>query len=225
VEQASGTPPGGRSFLRATFLIFRKNDPFLNIKINLQPFSFLGLSSTQMQGDPMYRIIKYLTFLLLFFPIVCRADSADTLPVMNAVDAVVIEINAARTQILAQLNAVSSPPITQALINALKRGVDVEVIADKSSLASKNSAAGMLTDAGIPTYIDARHFTSRNKIILVIDHDALISGTFTVIKKTGVTDMKKILMLKGNKPKAESFIRDFEKHKAHSEAYIEKPAL
>jgi hypothetical protein len=185
----------------------------------------MGLSSTKIQGDPMYRIIKYLTILLLFIPIICRADSADTMPVMNAVDAVVIEINTARTQILAQLNAVSSTPITQALINASQRGVDIEVIADKSTLASKNSAAAMLAGAKIPTYIDARHFTSRNKILLVIDRDSLVTGTFTVIKKTGVSDMKKILMLKGNKPKAESFIQDFEKHKAHSETYTGKPAL
>jgi hypothetical protein len=173
----------------------------------------------------MHRIIKYLTILLLLTPIWCRADSTDTMPVMNAVDAVVIEINSARTQILAQLNAVSSPPITQALINAFKRGVDIEVIADKSTLSTKSSAAAILAGAGIPTYIDARHFTSRNKILLVIDRDALVTGTFTIIKKTGVTDMKKILMLKGNKPKAESFIQDFEKHKAHSETYTGEPAL
>ena len=51
----------------------------------------------------------------------------------------------------------TSAPIAKALVDAKKRGVDTEVILDKSQRTEKYSSADFVAHEGIPTFIDAAH--------------------------------------------------------------------
>ncbi len=77
------------------------------------------------------------------------------------------EIRKAQTSILVQAYSFTSATIAQALVEAQKHGVKIEVILDKSNVTDKYSAAVFLLHAGIPTKIDAAHAIAHNKVIIL----------------------------------------------------------
>src|SRR5215831_9507690 len=58
----------------------------------------------------------------------------------DATEAVVREVNAAKTQVLVQAYSFTSAPIAKALLDAHKRGVKVLAVLDKSNETEKYSA-------------------------------------------------------------------------------------
>ena len=85
----------------------------------------------------------------------------------NCTDAIVQALGDAKRTILVQAYTFTSAPIAKALLDAHKRGVQVQVILDKSQRTEKYSSADFLANQGVPTMIDANHAISHNK---VIDH-------------------------------------------------------
>jgi hypothetical protein len=90
-------------------------------------------------------------------------------------EAVVKELDSAKTTVLLQAYSFTSAPIAKALLAAHKRGVKVEVILDKSQKTAKYSEADFLVNVGIPAKIDARHTIAHNKV-MVIDGQTVITG-------------------------------------------------
>jgi phosphatidylserine/phosphatidylglycerophosphate/cardiolipin synthase-like enzyme len=82
----------------------------------------------------------------------------------GATDAIIRELNKARSTILVQVYLFSSEPIAKALLNAHKRGVKVEVILNKSQRTDKYSPATFFFNAGIPVKIDAAHAIAHIKL-------------------------------------------------------------
>jgi phosphatidylserine/phosphatidylglycerophosphate/cardiolipin synthase-like enzyme len=68
-------------------------------------------------------------------------------------------------------------PIAKALLDAHKRGVQVQVILDKSQRTDKYSSADFLANQGISTMIDANLAISHNKVML-IDGEIVLTGSF-----------------------------------------------
>jgi hypothetical protein len=56
-----------------------------------------------------------------------------------------------------------SAPIVQTLINAHKRGIEVEIILDKNQRIAKYSPADFLANDGMSTKIDDAHAIAYNK--------------------------------------------------------------
>ena len=78
------------------------------------------------------------------------------------------EINAAKTDDPRPgLFSFTSAPIAKALVDAHKRGVEVQVILDKSQRTEKYSSADFVQHAGIPIWIDAKHAIAHNKIMVI----------------------------------------------------------
>jgi len=78
-------------------------------------------------------------------------------PKGGCTEAIISEIGQAKTEILVQACSFTSAPIAKALVDAYKRGVKVQAILDKSQRSEKYTSATFLTNAGIPTFIDAKH--------------------------------------------------------------------
>jgi len=100
----------------------------------------------------------------------------------DCTDLVVRQIAAARHQILVQAYSFTSVPILSALRAAHARGVDVEVIVDKTSAGvsksgSHYSAAIYLTNAGIPVWVDIKVAIAHNKV-MIVDGAVVITGSF-----------------------------------------------
>jgi phosphatidylserine/phosphatidylglycerophosphate/cardiolipin synthase-like enzyme len=133
--------------------------------------------------------------------------------------AVVNELDNAKQEILVQAYSFTSAPLAKALLNAHKRGVHVEVVLDRSQRSQKYSSADFMAHAGIPTYIDSAHAIAHNKI-MIIDRSTLITGSYNFTKAAEENNAENLLIIKGNKPLVDRYIRNLYGHKQHSDEYM-----
>ncbi len=134
-------------------------------------------------------------------------------------EAIVKELNSAKTEIHVQAYSFTNKPIAKALIDAKKKGIKIEVILDKSQQSQKYSSADFVAHAGIPTYIDRAHAIAHNKII-IIDWSTLITGSFNFTKAAEEKNAENLLIMKGNKALVDRYIQNFNEHKGHSKQYL-----
>src|SRR5208283_3700736 len=99
-------------------------------------------------------------------------------------DAVVSEINNAKTDILVQAYSFTSKPIAEALVEAHKRGVKVEAVIDGRRNTGQDSKARLLVDSKVPVFTDTGHPSAHNKV-MVIDGKTVITGSFNFTKQAG----------------------------------------
>ena len=123
----------------------------------------------------------------------------------------------AKQTVLVQAYSFTSTPIAQALIDAKKRGVQVQVILDKSQRTEHYSAADFLLHAGIPVSIDATHAIAHNKV-MVIDDQTVITGSFNFTKAAEEHNAENLLVLHDRTLAAE-YATNWQRHQAHSESY------
>jgi len=134
----------------------------------------------------------------------------------GATEAIVRVIGSAKREVLVQAYNFTSVPIAKALLAAPKRGVKVEAVLDKSQRTQRYSSATFLTNAGIPVWIDSKHVIAHNKVIL-IDKQTVVTGSFNFTKAAEERNAENLLVIKGSGRVADSYLRNFESHKAHSE--------
>ena len=114
----------------------------------------------------------------------------------------------------------TSKPVTQALIAAKKRGVDVRCVLDKSNPESKSgtAAANLLVNAGIPTRIDSEHPIHHNKY-MVIDGTHVETGSFNYSGQAAHRNAENALVIWNNPDLAKKYAANWATHWEHSEAY------
>lgn len=133
-------------------------------------------------------------------------------------EAVVRELGDAKKEILVQAYSFTSAPIAKALVDAHKRGVKVTVILDRSQRSERYTSATFVANAGIPTYIDAKHAIAHNKI-MIIDGATLITGSFNFTKAAEEKNAENLLVIKGEPELVKKYLANFKEHLAHSEMY------
>lgn len=141
-------------------------------------------------------------------------------PSGGCTDAVVKALSEAKQTVYVQAYSFTSAPIAQALVDAHKRGVKVQVILDKSQRTEKYSSADFVAHAGIPVQIDAAHAIAHNKI-MIIDGETVVTGSFNFTKNAEEKNAENLLIIKG-KDLADKYLDNWKKHSEHSEAYAGK---
>ena len=139
-------------------------------------------------------------------------------PKGGAMEAVVRELNGARKTVRVQAYSFTSQPIAKALVEAKKRGVDVEIVVDKSQRGERYTEADFTANQGVPTYVDARHAIAHNKIAL-IDGETLLTGSFNFTKAAEESNAENLLVIKGFPDLVRQYERNYDLHKGHSEVY------
>ncbi len=155
----------------------------------------------------------------------CRQQWSGTTPEIKVAfsprggctEAIVRQLDAAQQSVLVQAYSFTSAPIAQALVQAHKRGVHVEVILDKSQRSEKYSSADFVAHAGIPTYIDAEHAIAHNKI-MIIDGRVVITGSFNFTKSAEEHNAENLLVIH-DPDLAAKYTANWQAHAAHSERY------
>jgi hypothetical protein len=135
-------------------------------------------------------------------------------------EAVVQEIQDARTSISVQAYSFTSAPIAEALVEAHRRGIEVRVILDKSQRTEKYSSADFLQHAGVPVWIDTKHAIAHNKT-MIIDGATVITGSFNFTKAAEESNAENLLVIR-DKLLAEHYANNWRKHAEHSELYEAK---
>jgi len=131
--------------------------------------------------------------------------------------AIIKEINEAKSEILVQAYSFTSSPIAKALVDANKRGVKVEGILDKSQRKAQYTSASFLANMRVPTFIDDKHAIAHNKI-MIIDKTTVITGSFNFTKAAENNNAENLLIIK-SKELANLYIDNWMKHREHSEPY------
>lgn len=106
-------------------------------------------------------------------------------------------INNTRSSLLIQAYSFTSPPIAQAVVNALKRGVDVRVIVDKSQVSEKYTSATFLKNAGVPVVIDTKPAIAHNKV-MIFDQQAVFTGSFNFTRSAQDRNAENGMVIRGD---------------------------
>jgi len=132
-------------------------------------------------------------------------------------EAVVDENDRAATSILVQAFSFTSAPIDKALVEAHQRGVQVQVILDKSQETEKYSSGDFLLHAGIPTLVDGRHAIAHNKV-MILDGNTVITGSFNFTKQAEESNAENLLVIRDAAIAAE-YASNWQQHALHSTPY------
>ena len=132
-------------------------------------------------------------------------------------EAAVENLNQATNSVLVQAYSFTSAPIAQALVDAEKRGVKVQVILDKSQRTEKYSSADFVAHAGIPTFIDTKHAIAHNKI-MVIDGKTILTGSFNFTKAAESSNAENLLVIH-DVALARKYTANWNLHLHHSDPY------
>jgi len=165
-----------------------------------------------------------LLWLILFLGATCGLAQAGSIRVYfsphgGCTDAIVREINQAKTEILLQAYSFTSQPIAQALIRAKQRGVRVSAVLDKSNRSRKYSAATFLKNQEIPVFIDDKHAIAHNKI-MIIDNRVVITGSFNFTAAAENKNAENLLILDDLPEIARAYRENFQSHLKHSVPYL-----
>lgn len=142
-------------------------------------------------------------------------------PGVDSAEAILKEIAKAKLEILFQAQSLGSAPIAKALVDAHNRGVKVEVILGRSRKNDGCGSAAFFSGLKIPVYIDSKHATGHNTII-IIDKATTITGSFD-LGKTPVEKTADSLTLTKSKDLTKLYLDNWSKHREHAATYKKKP--
>ena len=107
-----------------------------------------------------------------------QADvSACFVPEERCTGEIVAALESARTAIRVQAFAFSSRPIAAALKAAHDRGVDVQVVADRSNERYRGGVTDLLVASGVPVFVDYAPAIAHSKVMIVDGH-LVVGGSF-----------------------------------------------
>jgi phosphatidylserine/phosphatidylglycerophosphate/cardiolipin synthase-like enzyme len=136
----------------------------------------------------------------------------------NCTEQIVKALGEAQRSILVQAYSFTSAPIAKALLEAHTRGVQVQVILDKSQRTEQYSSADFLANQGVPTLIDANHAIAHNKI-MIIDGQTIITGSFNYTKAAQEKHAENVLIIR-DPALAAQYTQNWQAHAQHSQSYV-----
>ena len=151
-------------------------------------------------------------FLLLFLlDVISFPAFADSIafedafsPYQGATELVVKTIKEAKRSIHVAAYSFTSKPIADALVTAHDKGVDVEVVMDKSQ--HKGRMMQYIRDHGIPTRINYRYSIMHDKF-MVIDEKTLELGSFNYTAAAEKRNAENVLVIHDEK----KIVKDYDK--------------
>lgn len=136
-------------------------------------------------------------------------------------------IDHARNTLHVQAYAFTSRPIARALIDAHRRGVRVEVLADaKMNKRASGNVLPELLQAGIPVSFETRYAAAHNKVMIADAEGpacALATGSFNFTKAAASRNAENLLVLRDNCALAQIYLDNWRRHRADATAITRLP--
>lgn len=130
---------------------------------------------------------------------------------------VVRTIESARSRILVQAYLFTSRRLARALIEAKRRGVAVEILADRDMTFSGNgSQIPRLAQVGIPVGIEHRYNAAHNKIILIdpaSPRGAVITGSYNFTWAAKARNAENVIVLRDNPALLRAYYDNWRRHR------------
>lgn len=138
----------------------------------------------------------------------------------DAAGLVIAAVSKARRQVLVQTYSFTHPDIAQALVDAKRRGVDVQVIADPRQMETiATSRVEWLAEQGVPLWVDGEHAAAHNKVMIIDNGFAdavLLTGSFNFTQAAQYRNAENLLLLRGNPNLVEAYAANWRRHKIHA---------
>jgi phosphatidylserine/phosphatidylglycerophosphate/cardiolipin synthase-like enzyme len=134
-------------------------------------------------------------------------------------DAVVEQIDHARSSIDFQAYSFTSYEIARALVAAHDRGVRVVAVLDEKASREEYRQPSFIAQHGVPTYADGQHPIAHNKVV-VIDGSTVITGSFNFTEQAEKANAENLLVITGNPKLAAAYDANFQEHLGHSSAFV-----
>lgn len=115
-------------------------------------------------------------------------------PKGHCTDGIVQAIQSAKSSIYVQAYSFTSLPIAQALVEAKKKGVEVQVLLDKSQPSARGSQLPLLVQNDVSVAIDVVPGIAHNKI-MIFDGHALLTGSFNFTKAADSRNAENVLLI------------------------------
>lgn len=132
-------------------------------------------------------------------------------------------IGQARRSIHVQAYTLSSRNIAWALGEARKRGVAVEVLADRDQVTrNEHSLIHILHDSGIPVWYEVRYAAAHNKVMLVDAEErdpVVVTGSYNFTFSAQARNAENLLILRGNAPLARAYLDNWRRHRDDAVPY------
>jgi phosphatidylserine/phosphatidylglycerophosphate/cardiolipin synthase-like enzyme len=139
---------------------------------------------------------------------------------------IVDSLRRARRQILVQAFSFTSRPLANALIAAKRRGVEVQVLADREqTFGGEASRIPDLARAGIPVMLEVRYQSAHNKIMVIDDSTAdatVITGSYNWTYAAQYKNAENVLILRQNPDVAHAYAANWRRHRADALPYAEQ---
>lgn len=139
-------------------------------------------------------------------------------PGQDCMGMIVTAIDGAKAEILVQAYSFSAKPLISALGRAKARGVKVRVILDKADERERNSAGSRLIAKRILPQVDTGVASAHNKV-MIIDRDAVITGSFNFTAAAQKKNAENVLLIKGHPDIAAAYAKNWERRLAASRPY------
>lgn len=123
----------------------------------------------------------------------CPVETAFS-PDRGATELVVHTIESAKSTVRVAAYSFTSKPIATALLDAKRRGVDVELVVDKSNATARYTAATFLANQGVPVRVDYRYAILHDKFI-VVDGAMVETGSFNFTAAAERSNAENVLVL------------------------------
>lgn len=141
----------------------------------------------------------------------------------DAVKLIVQALDGAKKQVLVQAYSFTSRPIARALINAQRRGVDVQLIADREQIEkTDHNRIAEIAAGGVATFIDAEHQSAHNKVMVIDNGSAdatVITGSYNFTNAAQYKNAENLLIIRGDKALTDAYARNWQRHRPHSVAF------
>jgi phosphatidylserine/phosphatidylglycerophosphate/cardiolipin synthase-like enzyme len=130
-------------------------------------------------------------------------------------EAIVRELLKARREVLVQAYSFTADPLTNALVEAKKRGVQVDIVLDKSNEVERYSDLHIFIEQGLEPHVDHEHAIAHNKI-MIIDKKVIITGSFNFTNQAEHENAENLMIIKGHPDLVKWYRENFFKHREHS---------
>lgn len=141
----------------------------------------------------------------------------------SATQLIIDAIDAARHEILVQAFSFTHRDIAAALRRAHRRGVNVEIVADRrQTLKLQNSMVPDLANAGIPVRLDSQHDSAHDKVMII---DAgkpgatLITGSYNFTFAAQHRNAENVLAVRGQPELVAAYAENWRKHQRHAQPF------
>ena len=133
-------------------------------------------------------------------------------------NAIVSEIDQAKSEVLVLAYSFTSKAIAKALARAHERGVKVQIIVDKKQRYARGSVAENEWSSGVPVFVDHYHNAAHNKV-MIIDGSIVITGSFNFTRAAEESNAENLLIMRSSSL-AQMYISNWIHHKKHSGEYV-----